>query len=398
MRHVFICGACGIGPRGGYEIFLDKLTEYMSYHYDVKLHVACREPSGHEATGYIPEGAVSCGEHEFEYHGAHCFMIRAEDRKMSTAIWYDLESVHYCLRYCKVHRIEKPVLFLLTCRIGPFLGPIRRKLHAIGGTLHVNPGVHIWTRPKWKKPEAKYLQVSEAMSVRYADVVISDSKYGVRYIKKTYPQIRANPIYIPYGTERAPDVPAEKSEAYKEWARANGVREGEYYYTIGRISSENNSFTILDEFIDSDTNKKLVLITDIDDELYSELDQKLHLGDDKRIVFASPVYGPLLDEIRSRAFAYIHGREACSTHISLLKGLALTKLNLIYYTEANTEAGGCMALYWTKTTGSLAALIEDCEEMKESEIDDYTRTSRRRMEDKYSWLSVALAYSEIWNT
>ena len=56
MQHVFIIGSKGIpGAYGGYETFVDKLTEYHQNSSDVKYHVACK--------------STEFGE--FEYHNAH---------------------------------------------------------------------------------------------------------------------------------------------------------------------------------------------------------------------------------------------------------------------------------------------------------------------------------------
>ena len=43
IQHVFIIGSKGIpGAYGGYETFVDKLTEYHQNHREIKYHVACK--------------------------------------------------------------------------------------------------------------------------------------------------------------------------------------------------------------------------------------------------------------------------------------------------------------------------------------------------------------------
>ena len=41
MKHVFIVGAKGF-TYGGYETFLDKLTEYHQNNENIKYHIACK--------------------------------------------------------------------------------------------------------------------------------------------------------------------------------------------------------------------------------------------------------------------------------------------------------------------------------------------------------------------
>ena len=53
VQHVFIVGSKGItGNYGGYEIFVDKLTEYHRNTADIKHHVACKAADGGEFVYY----------------------------------------------------------------------------------------------------------------------------------------------------------------------------------------------------------------------------------------------------------------------------------------------------------------------------------------------------------
>ena len=49
MQHIYIVGSKGIpGSYGGYETFVDKLTEYHQNHSDLKYHVACKSTENGE--------------------------------------------------------------------------------------------------------------------------------------------------------------------------------------------------------------------------------------------------------------------------------------------------------------------------------------------------------------
>ena len=60
MQEVFIVGAKNLGNYGGYETFVDKLTEYHSDNKKIKYHVAIK--------------AKENGE--FEKNNARCFKIK----------------------------------------------------------------------------------------------------------------------------------------------------------------------------------------------------------------------------------------------------------------------------------------------------------------------------------
>ena len=43
MQNVFIVGAKNLGNYGGYETFVDKLTEYHKVNKEIKYHVAIKD-------------------------------------------------------------------------------------------------------------------------------------------------------------------------------------------------------------------------------------------------------------------------------------------------------------------------------------------------------------------
>ena len=51
MQHVFIIGSKGLGNYGGYETFVNKLTEYHQDCTLIKYHIACKA----NGDGYMDE-------------------------------------------------------------------------------------------------------------------------------------------------------------------------------------------------------------------------------------------------------------------------------------------------------------------------------------------------------
>ena len=124
MQHVFIVGSKGIpGAYGGYETFVDKLTEYHQDNSALKYHVACK--------------STEIGE--FEYHNARCFKIKVPNIGPAQAIYYDVAALNDCCRYIEKHHIEHPIVYILACRIGPFAAYFQKKIHKLGGQVYVNP-------------------------------------------------------------------------------------------------------------------------------------------------------------------------------------------------------------------------------------------------------------------
>ena len=50
--------------------------------------------------------------------------------------------------------------------------------------MYVNPDGHEFLRKKWSKPVRKYWKISEQLMVKYADLLICDSKNIEKYIQK----------------------------------------------------------------------------------------------------------------------------------------------------------------------------------------------------------------------
>ena len=141
MKHVFIVGSKGIPTKyGGFETFVDKLTEYQKSD-DIKYHVS----NIRDKATYDPDNVT------YEYNGADCFTIKTRISSAAKAIFYDVDSIKYSLKYIKENNIEEPIIYVLACRIGPYIRRYKRKIHKLGGKLYVNPDGQEWKRSKWSK-------------------------------------------------------------------------------------------------------------------------------------------------------------------------------------------------------------------------------------------------------
>ena len=122
---------------------------------------------------------------EFIYHNAHCFKIVVPEIGAAQAIYYDIAALNYCCDYIKANHIENPIVYILACRIGPFAGYFKKKIHKLGGKVYLNPDGHEWKRQKWSAPIRRYWKMSEKLMVKHADKVICDSVNIERYIQNS---------------------------------------------------------------------------------------------------------------------------------------------------------------------------------------------------------------------
>ena len=162
IQHVFLVGAKSLGTYGGYETFVNKLTEYHQYDTRFKYHVACKA----NGDGYMDENEIEGVSSlikdngdivEFTYHNARCFKIKIPEKLgAAQAIYYDIKALDECCKYIEEKKIKHPIVYIMACRIGPFMKHFYKKIHMLGGKVYLNPDGHEWMRAKWNAPIRKY--------------------------------------------------------------------------------------------------------------------------------------------------------------------------------------------------------------------------------------------------
>lgn len=395
MQHVFIVGSKSLGAYGGYETFVNKLTEYHQNHKDIKYHVACKANGDGCMDETTLDGVEQINELEFIYHNAHCFKIPVPEIGAAQAIYYDIAALQYCCEYIKKHHIEHSIVYILACRIGPFAGYFKRKIHKLGGKVYLNPDGHEWKRQKWSRPVRKYWKMSEKMMVKHSDLVICDSVNIESYIQKSYKRYKPNTTFIAYGAETRKSSLADDAPQFTEWLKEKELRDKEYYLVVGRFVPENNYETMIREFMKSNSKKDFAIITTMNESLSNYLEETLHYQYDPRIKFVGTVYDQeLLMKIREQAYGYFHGHEVGGTNPSLLEALGSTDLNLLLGVGFNNEVGLEAALYWNKSEGNLASLIDCADQMSKEEIKELGREAKKRISEAYSWTYIAERYAE----
>lgn len=382
MQHVFIVGSKGIpGAYGGYETFVDKLTEYHAQDDRLKYHVACKDQKNFET----------------EYHNARCFHVKVPNIGPAQAIWYDVAALHQCCAYIEQHHIEHPIVYILACRIGPFAAHYQRRIHKLGGVVYVNPDGHEWLRAKWPAPVRRYWKVSEKMMTKHADLLICDSVNIEKYIQTTYAAYQPKTTYIAYGAETRRSQLADDDEKLAAWYAEKGLSPKSYYLVVGRFVPENSFEIMIREFMQSHSERDFALITNVNDKFLNVLEERLHFKQDKRIKFVGTVYDQeLLKKIRENAYAYFHGHTVGGTNPSLIEALGSTDLNLLVDVGFNREVAEDAALYWGRENGELAELIDKADAMSAEDIRQMGQKARNRVAEAYTWEKICGDYMGVF--
>ena len=402
VQHVYLVGAKSLGAYGGYETFVYKLTEYHQNKQNIKYHVACKANGDGCMDENKFEGVTKINDHEFELHNAHCFKIDVPQIGPAQAIYYDVAALKACCEHIKKNHIPHPIVYIMACRIGPLAGHFYKEIHKLGGVVYLNPDGHEWMRAKWSKPVRKYWKESEAMMVKWSDLVICDSVTIEKYIHDCYDRKGIggkNPktTFIAYGAETRKSKLSDDSERLTDWYERKGLCPHEYYLVVGRFVPENNYETMIAEYMKSKSKKDFAIITNVNKKFLDELEEKLHFRADKRIKFVGTVYDQeLLMKIRENAYGYFHGHEVGGTNPSLLEALGSTDLNLLLNVGFNKEVAEGAALYWSKTDGNLAKLIDKADQMKDEERREFGVKAKKRIAEAYSWEFICGRYADVF--
>ena len=310
------------------------------------------------------------------------------------AIMYDVRAFKQAMKMIEKHNIRRPIVYVLACRIGPFIRQLKEKLKEVDGSLFVNPDGHEWLRAKWSWPIRKYWKISERLMVRNADLLICDSQSIEKYIKNDYVRYSPKTTFIAYGSDPVSSSLTVSDNKVKSWFRNNGIELNDYFLIVGRFVPENNYEVMIREFLKSKTRKDLVIVSNVEkNKFYQQLSKKTGFEHDDRIKFVGTVYDVnLLKFIRENAFAYLHGHEVGGTNPSLLEALSSTKLNLLLDVGFNREVGKTGAFYWNKRIGNLASLIGKCENLPSVEIESMDTLSSEQVEKYYGWKKIVSEY------
>lgn len=382
MKDVFIVGSKGIPANyGGFETFVDNLVT-RQVNPKIKYHVSCM--------------TFDKSVKQYDYNGAECQEIYVPNIGGSKAILYDLRSLDWALDTIKERNLTDGIVYILACRIGPFLRKYIKKFHNHGFKVWVNPDGHEWKRAKWSVPVRKYWKVSEKLMVKNADFLICDSKSIEEYIHEDYRKYNPQTTFIAYGADITPSILKKDDKKVVDWFNKHDVKLNEYFLIVGRFVPENNYETMIKEFMKSKVNKDLVIITNVEkNAFYNSLKEETHFENDKRIKFVGTVYdAELLKFIRENALGYLHGHSVGGINPSLLEALGSTKINLLYNVGFNKEVGEDSSLYWSLEDGSLANKLNEVEEISTEKEENFGKLAKQQIIDNYSWEKIVNDYEE----
>ncbi len=347
---------------GGYDTFVKELSERLS-------------SRGIEVTVYCHRKLFKSKPKML--NGIKLVYTPAIETKSLSQLSHSLLSfVHAC--FSRVHII---------LAVNPANGPFGLLTKMAGKKSLINMDGLEWLRPKWKGLGSKYFLFSSRLATKLYDIIVNDSKVMREvYLEK----FKTDSRVIAYGANirysKNPDL-------IEKW----DLRQMGYFLVVGRMIPDNNVDLILQAFMKSKVNKKLVVVGDapFNDKFAKYIKE---IGKvDPRVLFTGYVFDQNeLAELYHNSYLYIHGHEFGGTNPAMLKAMAYGCAILALETPFNREmlAGDNYGLYFPKDEDGLKNKMEELE-AKAPQLEQLRSRSREGIKERYNWDLVTDQYEEL---
>src|SRR5258706_7044218 len=306
-----ILGARGVPARyGGFETFAEQLA--------VRL-----VERGHEVTVFC-EATKNTLE---QYKGVKLSYVSARNFGPLTTIAYDAA----CLWHA---RSSFDVIYMLGYGSSALCW-----LPRLWDTeVWINMDGLEWARAKWSVIARCYLRWAEAIAMHTPNRIIADAAAVKTSLQARYRKLPPCDV-IPYGCEIVRSAPLEELNSF-------GLVPRSYYLVVCRFEPENHIREIIEGFLNSATQARLVLVGDHTRK--SKYAQSIASYNNDRLLFVGPVY----DESRIRALryfcrAYLHGHSVGGTNPSLLEAMGCGNVVISHDNPFNREVLGDSGLFFS---------------------------------------------------
>ena len=356
---IAILGSQGIPAKfGGFETFAEQLATRLVQR-EFSITVFCEAGDDNTLT---------------TYKGVTLKYFKTPKIKALRSIWFDTLCIIKSLRkYDVIYMLGYSVAFA-------FFLPL-----LFGDKFIVNMDGLEWKRTKWSAFAKKYLRAMEYLAAKWSTRLVADAEGIADYLKKRYGH-PGRVVMIPYGADIIEKFPnPEKLSSY-------GLEAKEYYLVVCRLEPENHVLEIIRGFLNTSTQKKLVIIGDY--QSGTPYTAALTQERDERVLFLGSIYDQeQLTALRCHCYAYLHGHSVGGTNPSLLEAMACSNFVVAHDNVFNREVTGNNAWYFSSSL-DVQRLLEKLE--SEGVPPQAAAFFREIMEKKYNWDVVAESYARLF--
>lgn len=240
-----------------------------------------------------------------------------------------------------------------------------------------------WLRPKWKGVGSIYFKLSSKLATLFFDKIITDSKE----MKKVYfNDFNSDSSIILYGSTMYKSKNTDFLSKFE-------LIKNRYYLIVGRLIPDNNIKLIIDAFLKSKSNNKLVIVGDVPyKDSYAESIKKIK---SKNLILTGYVRCQKhLSQLYNNCFGYVHGHEFGGTNPTMINALDLNCQILSLNTKFNIEMlENKKAVFFDKNEFSIVKSFHFFE--KNIEKIRY-QNSKYKIPKKYYWNYISTQYENLF--
>ena len=359
MTKIAIIGSAGVPSKyGGFETLAHQLVNHLA--------------DKHEISVYCSKNVYTDADRKKNWNNANLIYVPLNANGVQS-VPYDIFSILHALIYADTLLI----LGVSGCIILPLIKLFFKK------TIIVNIDGVEWKREKWQGFAKKFLQFSEKIAVKYADIVVADNKGIQEHVQKMY---NREAKLIAYGSDHV----ITNHELKSEFKEMYPFLIEEYAFKVCRIEPENNVHLILSAFSKM-PDKSLVIVGNWNISQYGS-DLKKQYSKFDNIHLYDPIYNQkLLDLLRSNCSLYVHGHSPGGTNPSLVEAMYLGLPIFAFDVNYNVYTTEGQALYFSNE----ADLIETIQSVSFYSLRSYGTNMQQIAKNKYTWKQIACTYEEI---
>jgi glycosyltransferase involved in cell wall biosynthesis len=363
---IAISGTRGIPNRyGGFEQFAEQLS----------IRLARR---GHDVWVYNPSYHPFSGN---KFQKVRIIREPSPEKFVGPAANYLYDFI--CLR----DAIRRKADIVIECGYATALPAIRFS-NFKETKLLINPDGMEWQRSKFNPVIRWIIRIAERNVAKSEYPLVCDSPELVKYYKEKY---NVDASYIPYGAEIF-DSPDETI------LNDYNVKPFEYFLVIARFEPENNLRQIIQGFLRSYSDvkllsgKKLLIVGSP----LNRFGQKLlrEFAGTPEVLFTKDIFDQkILDNFRYFSKAYFHGHSAGGTNPSLLEAMAAGSLIIAHDNIFNRYILKENALYFSNETDITSILRSEKDWITKKE--SFVNANRNSIDKDYRWEDVTEKYENL---
>ncbi|MEO8431665.1 MAG: DUF1972 domain-containing protein [Acidobacteriota bacterium] len=207
-------------------------------------------------------------------------------------------------------------------------------------------------RRKWSRVGRAAYRISEWLSTKLPDAVVSDARVIEQYYRERY---GFPTVFIPYGG----DLPRPAGTGALDRL---GLAPEKYALYVSRLEPENNALEVVRAWRAVPGSTPLVVVGDAP---YAKAYiAAVRAAADPRVLFPGAIYGEGYRELLAHAAVYIQATEVGGTHPALVEALGYGRVVCYHQSPENEEVAGGAGLAFDirrpeSLSGILAGVLDD---------------------------------------